>query len=187
MVSNIQRREVELNIISPRVNNFGTKKNGTWNICLTLRPKWVNASTVNFSDNTTVFSLTKIIFSYNTQEQLFLRCYCVCCNAKSSAIAILVFFILFFLVAFSGRTGKILLRNFHQLFFRHSWPRSGVLHWTHRLVIIYVLKFREWEHDMPCALEIISNGELKRGHVESCPSTTKNILSTLPQDLSPPK
>ena len=40
---------------------------------------------------------------------------------------------------------------------------------------------------MPCALEIISNGGLKRGHVQSCPSTTKNILSTLPQDLSPPK
>ena len=27
MVSNIQLREVELNIKSPRVNNFGTKKN----------------------------------------------------------------------------------------------------------------------------------------------------------------
>ena len=38
---------------------------------------------------------------------------------------------------------------------------------------------------MACALEINSNGGSKRGHVESCPLTTKNI-SPLPQCLWPP-
>ena len=39
---------------------------------------------------------------------------------------------------------------------------------------------------MPCALEVHSNGGLKRGHVESCPSTNKNIKSQPPQFLWPP-
>ena len=38
---------------------------------------------------------------------------------------------------------------------------------------------------MACALEINSNGGSKRGHVESCPLTTKN-KSPLPQCLWPP-
>ena len=38
---------------------------------------------------------------------------------------------------------------------------------------------------MTCALEINSGGGSKRGHVESCPLTTKNI-SPLPQCLWPP-
>ena len=40
------------------------------------------------------------------------------------------------------------------------------------------LKFRVREHGMPCALEIYSNGESKRGHVESSPLTKKNISTT---------
>ena len=50
----------------------------------------------------------------------------------------------------------------------------------------YVLKHRVCEHDMSCALEISSNEASKRGHVESCPSTTTNIISPLPQCLWPP-
>ena len=48
---------------------------------------------------------------------------------------------------------------------------------------VYVLKFRMWEHGTPCVLEINSNGGSKRGHVESCPLTTTNIISPPPQAL----
>ena len=51
---------------------------------------------------------------------------------------------------------------------------------------VYVLKFCMWEHGTLCVLEINSNGESKRGHVESCPLTTTNIISPLPQGLWPP-
>ena len=47
---------------------------------------------------------------------------------------------------------------------------------------VNVLKFRVREHGMPCALEMYSNGGSKRGHVESSPSTKKNIFP-LPQSL----
>ena len=43
---------------------------------------------------------------------------------------------------------------------------------------VNVLKFRVREHGMPCALEMYSNGGSKRGHVESSPSTKKNISTT---------
>ena len=36
------------------------------------------------------------------------------------------------------------------------------------------------------ALEINSNGRSKQRHVKSCPVTTKNIISPLPQCLWPP-
>ena len=51
---------------------------------------------------------------------------------------------------------------------------------------VYDLKFCMCKHDMPCALKINSNGGLKRGHVESCLSTTKDLISPLPQCLWPP-
>ena len=35
-VINIQRREVELNIILPRVNNFDIKQKKAWNICFII-------------------------------------------------------------------------------------------------------------------------------------------------------
>ena len=41
-------------------------------------------------------------------------------------------------------------------------------------------------HGMACALEINSNGGYKKGHVESYPPTTNNIISPLPQFLRPP-
>ena len=34
---------------------------------------------------------------------------------------------------------------------------------------VYVLKFRVFEHEKPCALEINSKGGLKQGHMESWP------------------
>ena len=36
-VINIQRREAELNIILPRVNNFDIKQRKAWNICFIIR------------------------------------------------------------------------------------------------------------------------------------------------------
>ena len=33
---NIQRREAELNIILPRVNNFNIKQKNAWNICFII-------------------------------------------------------------------------------------------------------------------------------------------------------
>ena len=50
----------------------------------------------------------------------------------------------------------------------------------------YILKFSVWEHDIPCALEINRNVGYKREHVEYCSSTTKNIISPLPQCLWSP-
>ena len=35
-VINIQRREAELNIILPRVNNFDIKQKKAWNICFIM-------------------------------------------------------------------------------------------------------------------------------------------------------
>ena len=51
------------------------------------------------------------------------------------------------------------------------WPRSGVLHWTHRQ-IVYVLRFCVWENGMPCGLEMKSNGGLKRRHLPPQPLKT---------------
>ena len=54
------------------------------------------------------------------------------------------------------------------------------LHWIHRLIIVPT----SWDfvcvHGMSCALEVNSNGGLKREDVESCSPTTKNIISPLP-------
>ena len=44
---------------------------------------------------------------------------------------------------------------------------------------VYILKFGVFELGMSCALEINSNGGIKGGYVESCPSTTKNISPVL--------
>ena len=48
-VSDIQRREAELNIILQRVNNFDIKQKSAWNICFIIYPQhqtksWVNAN-----------------------------------------------------------------------------------------------------------------------------------------------
>ena len=42
---------------------------------------------------------------------------------------------------------------------------------------VYVQKINVCCHGMPCALEVNSNGRPKQGCVQSCPSTTKNIIS----------
>ena len=48
---------------------------------------------------------------------------------------------------------------------------------------VYILKFCVWEQSMRCALEINSNGGFKRGHVDSCPSATKNMSPLPPTKL----
>ena len=50
-VRNIQRREAELNIILPRVNNFDIKQKSTWSSCFIIYPQhqtkfWVHANKV---------------------------------------------------------------------------------------------------------------------------------------------
>ena len=80
-VSNIQRREVELNIILPRVNNFDVKQKSAWNNCFIIYPKHQTKilgecleGKVNFNDIQLSFFFQKKI-SYNIsndiiQEQL---------------------------------------------------------------------------------------------------------------------
>ena len=50
--------------------------------------------------------------------------------------------------------------------------------------VLFVVKFRACEHDMPCASEISGNGGNKQAHVESCISAT-HITSPLSQSLWP--
>ena len=47
-------------------------------------------------------------------------------------------------------------------------------------------EIRMFEHGMPCASEINSNGGSRREHVELFPSATANLVSPLPQWLWPP-
>ena len=70
--------------------------------------------------------------------------------------------------------------------FRYFWPMLEVLYWIHWQVIfcVYALKLRMCEYGILCVLEININGKFKRGHVESCPSTTKNIPPSLEATLS---
>ena len=91
------------------------------------------------------------------------------------------FFFFFLLVQASGHFWVICV----SWSCKHGWPKleSFIGHFNY---CVCVLQFRVWEHDMPCALEMNSNGGLRRGHVESWPSTTKNIVSPLPQCLWPP-
>ena len=118
---------------------------------------------------------------FNSSKLLRLR-------VTQNALQLLFFFFFsLFPSAVSGRTDKRFLSTFRQLF---SWicatkigsPSLG----TPTNYCVYVLKFCMCEHGMPCALEINSNGGSKRGHVESCSSTTTNIISPLPQCLWPP-
>ena len=46
-VSKIQRREADLNIILPRVNNFNIKQKSAWNICYIIYPQYLAKSWVN--------------------------------------------------------------------------------------------------------------------------------------------
>ena len=60
-VSNIQRREAELNIILPRVNNFDIKQKSAWNICFIIYPQhqtksWANTNKAKQISVTTQFS-----------------------------------------------------------------------------------------------------------------------------------
>ena len=47
LISEIIRREAELNIILPRVNNFDIKQKKAWNICFIIYPQHQTKSWVN--------------------------------------------------------------------------------------------------------------------------------------------
>ena len=44
--------------------------------------------------------------------------------------------------------------------------------------VFFIVQFRVCDHNMPCALEINCNNGPYEGDVKSCPSTTKNMIST---------
>ena len=49
--------------------------------------------------------------------------------------------------------------------------------------VLFIVKFCVCKRNMPCALEINSNGILTREHVKACSSSTIKIISPLPQYL----
>ena len=66
-VINIQRREAELNIMLPRVNNFDIKQKNAWNICFIICHQHQTRSgqmktnkTPNFGQNTRFFVKTEL-------------------------------------------------------------------------------------------------------------------------------
>ena len=96
----------------------------------------------------------------------FLVCFFTfACNVKSCAIASIVFWRL----AYNAKSFAFLFLLF--------LLRACDQNWNHWYGMLCAFKL--------CSIEINSNGSLKRGHVESCPSTTKNIISPLPQCLWP--
>ena len=78
-------------------------------------------------------------------------------TAKIFAVSVLVFFSFSFSSYFFEKLARVLWVISVSCSCRHVWQRSGVLHWTHWLIIVVVLKFRVWEHIMPCDLGINSN------------------------------
>ena len=114
---------------------------------------------------------------------LYYDIFCICVLPKLLCIWHSSFFPLFFLlVAFSGQTGKSFLNNVGQLSLHIYVTKIESLSLgTPAIYCGYVLKFRLCEHGWPCALEINSNDGFKQGHVESYPSTNKNIMFPLPQ------
>ena len=83
------------------------------------------------------------------------------CYAKSLAIALLFFFPSLFL----GRMANVFA---NVLWFVTQEPCNQERAYINDMPCAYI----------PCALEIYSNGGVKQEHVESCPSTTKNISTT---------
>ena len=51
------------------------------------------------------------------------------------------------------------------------------------VTVLFIVKFRVYDHHMSCALEINSNDEFQREPVKSCSSINKNVMSPLPQCL----
>ena len=112
-------------------------------------------------------------------------------RAMQKALAIAIPF--FFLFSFSYSSllpdglATVFINNFSQLLLSTCVTKIGSPSLdTQTDYCVYVLKFRACEHGKPYDLEINSNGGLKRGHVQSCLRTTKNIISLLPQCLWPP-
>ena len=89
-------------------------------------------------------------------------------------------FLLFFLVGVSDR---------FENFFSHLFLSTCVTKIKSPLLeklancFSYVLKVCGYEHDIPYALKINSNGWFKQGHLASYPSTRNKIISQLRQCL----
>ena len=83
------------------------------------------------------------------------------CDVKVFAIAN-VFLSFFFPYDFFGRTGKSLLRVFHELLLQMGLTSTGT-YFVDTLAKsnVFLLSFRVWEHDMSCALQINSNSWCK--------------------------
>ena len=87
-------------------------------------------------------------------------------------MALAFLLLIFILIVLSGRKVQGFLSYFSQLFFRQHDRESFNGN---------VLKFRVSEHCIICALDINSNGGLKKTYLESCYSTSKNKLFPLAQ------
>ena len=111
------------------------------------------------SSNYSHFKFCKMLFLLQVAFDAF------ACYAKSLAIALLFFFPSLFL----GRMANVFA---NVLWFVTQEPCNQERAYINDMPCAYI----------PCALEIYSNGGVKQEHVESCPSTTKNI-SQLPQCL----
>ena len=97
------------------------------------------------------------------------------------------FFFFFLLLTVSGQTSKGFLSNFCQLLLCTCATSTGHTSLdTQTNYCVFALSFCVYEHGMPCALKIHSNGRFKQEHVKSCLSITKIIISLLPKCLWPP-
>ena len=106
------------------------------------------------------------------------------CNAKSFAIAVIVFFSSSFLPVFQKRTGRRFFVQFYYSLPRKRVTRIGFTSLdtleNYFVSVLSIIKLRVCKHDMPFALEINSNSGFKQEHGESGSSTTKNIIYILP-------
>ena len=68
-VINIQRREAELNIILPRVNNFDIKQKKAWNICFIICHQHQTRSGKIKANKTQQISVKTQVFFVNTELQ----------------------------------------------------------------------------------------------------------------------
>ena len=129
------------------------------------------------------FFLKKDNYNFCYFFMIFLHFIILCLCVAQKALQ-LPFFSLFFLIpgAVFGRTG-----NVSSFVTQNTCDQDQVisLDTLGSISVTVVLSVQFWvcEHNMQSVLKINSNGGFKREHVESYSSTTKNIISSLPQCL----
>ena len=130
----------------------------------------------------------KTFFLSDFLQIITLEYHCVVSNAKSFATAILFFFFLLVLLPYAvfGRTDKSFCCCFITRYPASVWSYSLDTLANLFISVPFIVKRRVCDPNMPCALEINSNGGFKQEHVGACSSIAKNIKSPLSQCLAPP-